>query len=433
MPKPALFLKTRTGLRFVLRAMRHRNFRLFVVGQSVSLIGTWMQQVAMSWLVYRLTGSAFMLGLVAFAGQIPTLLLSPIAGVFADHSDRLKILLVTESLAMFQAVLLTVLVFMHWIDVPWIIVLSLFLGLVNAFDVPARQSFFIDMIEKREDLGNAIALNSSMFNGARLIGPSVAGILIAVGGEALCFFVNAVSFIGVLWALLAMNIRPREKVHHGKPLLGGMYEGFSYAFGFAPILYILLLLGGASLLGLQYTLLMPVFAKDILGGGPGTLGILVAAAGLGALAGALYMASRKNVLGLTRKIALSSFGFGASLVAFSFSRDMLLSSLLMVATGFGMMVHLASSNTVLQTVVDDDKRGRVMSLYTVALIGMSPFGSLLSGILAARIGAPLTLGIGGAACMAGAAWFASRLPVIRQTIRPVYLKKGILPNLQPEN
>jgi len=412
------------GLRLLLRALQYRNFRLFFVGQGISLIGDWMQSLAMSWLVYRLTNSALLLGVVGFTGQIPIFLLAPFAGVLADRSNRRRILVITRAVPIIQSFILALLTLTGTIAVWHIITLSLFLGLVNAFDIPTRQAFVVEMVEKREDLGNAIALNSFMFNGARLVGPSIAGIVIAVMGEGMCFLLNGISNIAVVSALLAMKITPRKTEVQVALLLQGVKEGFSYAFGFAPIRYILLLIGLLSLVGMPYSVLMPVFARDILHGGPSTLGFLMATWGVGALVGAVYLASRKSVLGLEKMIAIALSIFGIGLVVFSRSHLLWLSLLLLLLTGFGMMVQMASSNTVLQTIVDDDKRGRVMSIYTMAFIGTAPFGSLLAGSLASRIGAPNTLTIGGTLCILGSLIFASRLSSLKELVRPIYARAG---------
>jgi MFS family permease len=414
------------GLRLIFRALSHRNYRLFFGGQSISLIGTWMQQIAMSWLVYRLTHSAFLLGVVGFTGRIPTFLFAPLAGVLVDRWSRHRLLVITQILSTIQALILAFLVLTGMITVWHIIFLSLFLGFVNAFDVPVRQSFVVDMVEKEEDLGNAIALNSSMATSARLFGPSIAGILIATVGEGMCFLLNGLSFLAVIAALLAMKIPRRKREMQNRQVIQGLKEGFSYAFGFAPIRSLLLLLGLVSLMGMPYQVLMPIFAGKILHGGPHTLGFLMAASGCGALAGTIYLASRKSVLGLGRIIVISSSLFGIGLITFSLSRVLWLSFLLMSLTGFGMMVQMASTNTVLQTIVEEDKRGRVMSFYAMAFMGMVPFGSLLAGSLANHIGAPYTVMIGGIACILGSVMFAKKLPSLRKIARPVYVEKGII-------
>jgi MFS family permease len=414
------------SLKLIFRALSHRNYRLFFGGQGISLIGTWMQQIAMNWLVYRLTDSALLLGVVGFTSRIPTFLLASLAGVLADRWNRHRVLVITQTLSMIQAMILAILVLTGTIAVWHIILLSLSLGLINALDIPTRQSFVVDMIEKREDLGNAIALNSSIVNGARLIGPSVAGMLIATLGEGMCFLLNGLSFIAVIFALLAMKITPKKREAQSSKVFQGLKEGFSYAFGFAPIRSVLLLLGLVSLMGMPFTVLMPIFAEKILHGGPQALGFLSGATGVGAIAGSIYLASRKSVLGLGRIIVISSNLFGIGLIGFSLSRLFWLSLLMMLLTGFGMMVEMASSNTVLQTMVEEDKRGRIMSFYTMAFMGMVPFGSLLAGTLANNIGAPNTVMIGGVACILGSVMFAKKLPSLRRIARPIYVEKGII-------
>jgi MFS family permease len=414
------------GLRLIFRGLYHRNYRLFFGGQGISLIGTWMQQIAMSWLVYRLTNSAFLLGLVGFSSQICSFIFSPFAGVLSDRWNRHHILVVTQSLAMVQAFLLAFLTLMGVVAVHHLVILAIFLGLVNAFDMPTRQAFVVEMLEKREDLGNAIALNSFLFNGARLVGPSIAGILISILGEGMCFFLNGVSFLAVIIALLAMKMTPNKRESEKTHVWQGLKEGFVYAFGFPPIRSILFFLGLVSLVGMANTTLMPVFAKDILHGGPQTYGFLMGAIGVGAIIGAIFLASRRSVLGLGRIIVIASAILGIGLISFSLSHLLWLSLFLLLLTGFGMMVHMASSNTILQTMVDDDKRGRVMSLYVMAFMGMAPFGSLLAGSLASKIGAPNTLIIGGVSCILGSFMFAKKLPLIREMVRPIYLKKNII-------
>jgi MFS family permease len=419
-----------SGVAFMLRALSHRNYKLFFSGQSVSLIGTWMTRIATSWLVYRLTGSPLLLGVVGFAGQIPSFLLAPFAGVLVDRWNRRRLLVVTQVLAMLQSLALAVLALSGVINIRQVIWLSILQGLVNAFDMPARQAFVVEMVERREDLPNAIALNSSMVNAARLVGPSLSGVIIAAVGEGWCFMIDAVSYVAVIASLLAMRVAPRA-IRRAKRanMFQQLREGWGYAYRFAPIRNVLLMLALVSLVGMPYTVLMPVFAEEVLRGGPHTLGLLMAASGVGALAGALFLAARKSVLGLGKYIPLMACAFGAGLVAFSFSRVMWLSLLLMVVTGLGFMVQMAASNTVLQTIVDEDKRGRVMSFYTMAFMGTAPFGSLLAGTVAERIGAPLTLLCGGLGCIAGALWFARSLPALRRDVRPIYVRIGILPEV----
>jgi MFS family permease len=412
------------GLQNLFRALHSTNYRLFFIGQGISVIGTWMQMIAMSWLVYRITGSAFLLGIVGFASQLPIFLLAPFTGVLVDRYNRQKILIITQSLSMFQAFVLATLVLTNTVTVWAIIILSVFLGLINSIDMPARQTFVLDMVERREDLSNAIALNSSLFNGARLIGPSIGGILIAAVGEGICFAINGISFLAVIFCLLAMRLRPPKIEVKESRIVSGLKEGFSYAFGSAPIRYLILLTVLISLVGMPYTVLMPVFAAEILHGDANTLGFLMAASGVGALAGTLYLAARKNVMGLGRIVGIASGIFGAGLMLFSLSHLLALSLVLMILTGFGMIVQIASSNTILQTVVDDDKRGRVMSIFVMAFIGMAPFGSLLAGGAATGIGAPNTLMIGGACCIVASIFFFLKFRSLRVALHATYAEKA---------
>lgn len=410
----------------IFRTLQYRNFRLFFTGQSISLVGTWMQTIAMGWLVYRLTGSAFLLGLVGFSNQIPSFLLSPFAGVMVDRWDCRRILVFTQTLSMIQAFVLAALTLTGAIAVWHIIALGAFLGCVTSLDIPARQSFIVEMVEKKENLGNAIALNSFIFNAARLIGPAIAGILIALTGEGLCFLINGISFLAVIVSLAIMNIKVIKKEDKHSHILKDLHEGFVYAFSFMPIRAIILFLAVVSLMGMSYVILMPVFAKDILHGGPHTLGFLMASGGIGAIVATAYLASRKNILGFGRIIPVSSFIFGLCLIFFSISHVLLLSIILMALAGFGLMSYMAASNTILQTIVDDDKRGRVMSFYAMAFMGMAPLGSLMSGILAAKVGVTVTLAIGGASCIIAAIIFATKLADLKKSIHPVYKKMGII-------
>ncbi len=379
----------------------------------------------MSWLVYSLTHSAFWLGAVGFAGQIPIFLLTPLAGVLADRMDRHHLLIMTQTLAMLQAFALALLVLTGKITLWQIMSLGVFLGFVDALDMPVRQSFMAQVVEK-QDLGNAIALNSSIVNSARLLGPSFAGVLIASTGEGICFLLNGVSYLAVLLSLLAMKPIAREIESKKSRVFQELKEGFRYVSGFAPIRSVLLLLALVSLMGVPYQVMMPVFAKDILHGGPQTLGFLMGSAGIGALAGAIYLASRRSVLGLGKWIVAAAAVFGIGLIAFSLSRILWVSLILMLFVGFGMMVQMASSNTVLQTMAEENKRGRVMSFYAMAFRGMVPFGSLLAGGLASWVGAPNTLVIGGISCILGSFLFARQLPLLRKIVRPIYVKMGIL-------
>ena len=382
--------------------------------------------IAMSWLVYDMTHSTFMLGLVGFISRIPSLLFAPVAGVFADKMNKYKLLYLTQVLSMVQAVIITVLLFTNTIEIWHIVVLGMFLGIINSFDMPIRQSFVVELIEDKEDLGNAIALNSAMVNGTRLIGPTIAGILVAAVGESWCFLLNALSFIAILATLSLMRIpksfvEKKEESHMNK-----LEEGFKYAYNFLPIRYILLLLALISLMGMPFQVLMPYFAKDVFQGGPYILGFLMAATGVGALAGALYLAYRKTVLGLGKNLVYASLLFGTGLIVFSFSVNLWLSIVVLAFTGFGMMVEITASNTLLQTLAEDDKRGRVMSFYTLAFMGTVPLGNLLTGVMSDLIGVSYTILFGGVCCIIGAIFFAMKLPIIRKYSRPVYIQKEII-------
>ena len=414
------------GIGLIFRTLHYRNYRLFFIGNGISLIGTWIQQIAMSWLVYRLTGSPLLLGVIAFAGLFPGLFLTPLAGVLSDRLNLRHILLATQILAMLQAAVLAFLVIAGAVAVWHIIFLSVLLGLISSFDIPARQTFVVEVIGKREDLGSAIALNSALFNGARLVGPSLAGVMIALMGEGMCFLLNALSYLAPIATLFLMKIEHVPKAGSNADLVRGLKAGFRYAFGFLPVRSLLLIIALVSLAGMPYTVLMPVFARDIFHGGPHTFGFLTAASGAGALIGALYLASRRTVLGMGRLIPLAAGIFGGGLVLFSLSRTLWLSLFLLLVVGFGMMVQLALSNTILQTVVEDDMRGRVMSFFTMSFMGTAPLGSLMAGGLADWIGAPRTLMAGGICCILGALIYARKLPILRAMVYPVYVKRGII-------
>ena len=419
-----------TGLSHAWRALRHRNFRLFFGGQSISLIGTWMTRVATSWLVYRLTKSSLLLGTVGFAGQIPTFLLAPLAGVIVDRIDRRKVLVWTQSLAMAQAFVLAWLTLSHRINVGEILALSALQGVINAFDMPGRQSFMIRMVENRADLSNAIAINSSMVNAARLIGPSLAGLLIAATNEGWCFLVDGISYIAVIASLLMMRIAHEAPHAHGATMLEQLRQGWVYVSESLPIRSILLLFALLSLMGWPFMVLMPVFAAQVLHGGPHTLGFLMGAVGVGSLVSALSLVVRKSVRGLLKMIPIAAAVFGMGLISFGLSQSLWLSLPMMLVTGFGMMQGMTTSNTILQTLVDERMRGRVMSYYTMAFVGMAPFGSLIAGALAHAIGAPRTVIISGVACILGALWFWSGMTRIRAVMRPIYQRLGIVP--EPE-
>jgi MFS family permease len=413
------------------RAMRHRNFKLFVSGQSISLIGTWMTRIATSWLVYRLTGSALLLGVVGFSGQILTFVLAPFAGVLIERMDRRKLLVWTQALAAAQSLLMAGLTLAGIITIREIIALSALQGLINAFDMPGRQSFLVQMVEDKQDLGNAIAINSSMVNLARLVGPALAGLVIAWVGEGYCFLIDGISYFAVIASLLMMVVTPAEVRRATTTMVEQLVEGWSYVTTFRPIRTILLLFSLTSLMGFPFMVLLPIFAAKVLHGGPHTLGFLTGASGVGALVSAVSLALRRTVRGLTTMIQISALMFGAGLIAFGLSHTLWLSMLFMLITGFGMMQGLAASNTVIQTLVPEEMRSRVMSYYTMAFVGMAPFGSLLAGFMAHHIGAPHTVMVTGAACVLGAIWFTTQLPSVRKVMRPIYLEMGIIPG-QPD-
>jgi MFS family permease len=420
--------RERHPLATAFRSLGSRNFRLFFAGQGISLVGTWMQQVAMGWLIWRLTASPLALGAVGFATQLPTLVLSPLGGVLADRHPRHRIVLVAQLGGMLQAAVLAALVLTGAVQVWHLLALALALGVVTGFDVPARQALFVELVGKGA-LANAIALNATLFNAARLVGPAIAGFLVAAVGEGPVFALNAVTYVAVIASLLALRLPARRREPAQGDVLANLRAGLRYALGFAPIRAALAVLAFVSLVGMPYSVLMPVFAGEVLGGGARALGLLMASAGTGALAGALYLASRTSVVGLGRVIVLAAAAFGAGLLAFSLSRSLPLSCALLLVVGFGVMVFTASINTVLQTVVEEDKRGRVISLYVMAFMGMGTFGTLAAGALASRVGAPATVAAGGAAVLLAAAWFARRLPVLRREIRPVYVRLGIIPEV----
>ncbi len=412
--------------RLILPAFKSRNYRLFFTGQGISLIGTWMTQLATIWLVYHLTNSALLLGIVGFTSQIPSFFLSPFGGVFVDRFSRHRTLIGTQILAMIQSLALAVLTLTGVIHIWQIIVLSLFQGFINAFDAPARQAFVIELVENREDLTNAIAINSTMFNGARLIGPAIGGLILAQVGAGYCFLIDGVSYIAVIIALLAMHIKPKKlSVTNANPLQR-IKEGFDYVFGFPPIRSIVLLSALISFFGMQYTIFVPIFAEKILAGGAESLGFLMAASGVGALAGGIYLATRQTVLGLGKVIALAPGILGLGLIGFALSRFLPLSLFTMLFIGFGTIMQIAAGNTVVQTIVDEDKRGRVMSLYTMSFLGILPIGNLLGGALANHIGVSNTIIIDGLVCILGSLIFIKQLPALRELIRPIYVQQGIL-------
>jgi MFS family permease len=411
------------------RALRHRNFKLFFFGQGISVIGTWMTRLATSWLVYRLTHSALLLGVVSFAGQIVAFVLGPFAGVVVERLNRRKLLVWTQAAAAVQSLALAALTLTHVITLWEIIALIAFQGLINAFDMPGRQSFLVQMVEDRDDLSNAIAINSSMANGARLIGPAIAGLVIAAVGEGWCFLIDGLSYFAVIASLLLMRIRPKDSDirRNARGMFEQMREGWDYVRTFRPIRTILLMFALLSLMGWPYSVLLPIFAGQVLHGGAHTLGWLTGASGIGALVSGISLTVRKSVVGLARMLQIAGALLGGALILFGLSHTLWLSLVLMVFVGFGLMQGAAVSNTIIQSLVPEDKRARVMGYYTMAFFGSAPFGSLLAGALAHRIGAPHTVIITGACCVAGSLWFALDLPKVDAVMRPIYQKMGLLP------
>jgi MFS family permease len=411
-------------VRHFTRAFRHRNYQLFFAGQLVSLIGTWMQSVAESWLVFRLTGSAALLGVTSFATLSPVFLFATLGGILADRTDRRRILVATQSLSMLLPLTLAALTLSGHVRVWHVFILATCLGIVNAFDIPARQSFVVEMVG-REDLSNAIALNSSMVNGARVVGPAVAGLLVAAVGEGWCFLINGISYLAVIAGLLMMKVERRPRLLSRRSAWHDIVDGFRFATKTRPIRALLILLGLLSFAGMPYSVLMPVFAETILGAGPRGLGLLMGASGLGALGGALSLLSRRGVRGLGRWVAVSAASFGIALVAFSFSRTFWLSALLLIPVGGALMVEMAASNTLLQAMVPDQLRGRVMALYSMMFMGMAPFGALAAGWVAERRGAPITVALGGLVCIAGATVFSFKLPALRNEARELIVAQEV--------
>ncbi|MDA0329393.1 MAG: MFS transporter [Gemmatimonadetes bacterium] len=415
-------------IRIAFKALRHRNLRLFFTGQGISLVGTWMQQVAMGWLVYRLTDSALFLGVISFCAQFPGFIMAPLAGAWADRWNRYRMVVVAQTLSMVQAVALAVLVIYGTVAVWHLIVLAVAMGLINGVDVPARQSLLVELVGGVEDLPNAIALNSSLFNAARLVGPALGGLLIGWVGEGPVFVVNAVSYAAVLGALAMLQVSNQPGGAAG-PVLQHIREGFAYAYRSAPLRDTLIVLAVVSLVGIPYVVLLPVFARDVLGGDASTLGLLTSAAGLGSLVGALILASRSSLRGLGRLIAVSTAVFSVTLIGFALSRNLVMSLILLAVTGVAIMLCTASINTVLQTLVKEEMRGRVMALYTMAFVGMTPIGGLAGGAIADRVGAPIAVVAGGLGSLVLAIWFWRRLPDLREIVTPVYEELGIIPEV----
>lgn len=419
-------MATPSSARRLVRSLASRNYRLFFGGQSLSLVGSWITRVATSWLVFRLTGSEFLLGVVAFAGQIPLLVLAPFGGAIGDRWDRRRILLVTQVLSALQSATLAWLAMSGRVTVTHIILLQVFQGVVNAVDTPVRQAFIVEMVDAPTDLPNAIAMNSAMFNGSRIIGPTIAGLLIAAVGEAWCFVVDAISYLAVIASLAAMRFARAPRAARETHLVDELRAGLRYVGSFPPVRALLTQVALVSVMGMPYVVLMPVIAVEVLHGGPNTLGTLMTATGIGALAGTVYLAARRSVLGLGKVIVAATVMLGAGLIGFSFSTSVVLSAALLPLVGAGMMLQSASVNTILQTVVDDKLRGRVMAFYAMAVLGTQPLGSLLAGALAARIGAPHTVLLGALVCLAGAGWFAYNRSRLATYVRPIYVERGIL-------
>ncbi len=414
----------------ILRAFRYRNFRLYFGGQSISLIGTWIQQIALGWTIYQLTHSSWLLGLVSFAGQLPPFVLTPFAGVLIDRWSRHRTLIVTQSLSMVQAFLLAIVVSTHLLHVWNLIALNVLAGIILAVDLPARQAFMVEMVGSGEDLPNAVALNAFVINGGRMLGPAIAGLLLTLVSPAVCFYLNAISYIPVVAALMAMRVHEKHiEASHGSPM-HDLWEGVRYAIGFPPIRAVLVMVAIVSLVGLPYAVLMPIFAAEVLHGGAHTLGVLMTAPGIGALIGTLYLATRKSIYGAGMRVAIGATTFGVGLLCAGLAHQQWIALLGLALVGLGMIVQLATSNTVLQTIVEDDKRGRVMSLYTTAFMGLAPFGSILGGAVGHRFGVPSAFIGGGALCIIGAADFARRIPALRAMVLPIYQRKGIIPQTE---
>jgi MFS family permease len=407
-------------VRDTVRALRHRNYRIYFFGMLVSFTGTWMQSVAQGWLVYRLTGSAWLLGLVGFASQIPVFILAPFAGVMADRHSRHRIIIITQTVAMLQAFALAALTLGGVVTATAVFVLAVLLGVVNAFDLPTRQAFMVELVD-REDLMNAIALNSSMIQGSRVIGPALAGVLVGWLGEGPCFLINAISYFAVLAGLFAIRVVRTNANPNDGTAFSHLREGFDYVRRTRQVRALLLLVAFVSIFGLPYMVLTPIFASEVLGGGPRALGLLLGAAGMGALAGALTLAARRRVHGLGRVVSFSVAGLGASLILFSLSRNLILSAALLVPVGFSLLLQMAASNTLVQSIVPDRMRGRLMSFYAMSLMGMAPFGSLLAGAVASHIGAPCTVAAGGALCVVASLFSWPRLGALSGEAGPLLI------------
>jgi len=427
---PRISVPAPISLRQVFASLQSPNYRLFFTGQGISLIGTWMQYVALSWLVYRLTGSVFLLGLIAFCNEIPNFILGPFTGVLSDRFNRHRLMIAAQFLFLLQALAMGLLVLTGLIAVWHIFLLSILFGMISAFEAPSRQALVVDLIDRPEDLGNAIALNSALFNGARLVGPAIAGVTIAIVGEGICFLINALSFFAVILALMRMQMPVRDKVSHHLNLRKSFSEGFQYTARHIPIRTLLTMLAAISLAGLPFMVLLPPYAKEVLHGGSEILGFLMSSLGAGALLGALYLAGRKTILGLGRLISMNSFLLSISVIAASFSTILWFSLICMFLAGVAMIMVVAAINTLLHTLVDEDKRGRVMSFYAMSLMGTVPIGNLIAGTIASGIGIPYTFLAAGLTTGLAAAWFESSRKSLRKYVHPIYLSKGIIKEQQ---
>ncbi|MFO7369169.1 MAG: MFS transporter [Bacteroidales bacterium] len=416
----------------IFSSLHSKNYRLYFIGQGISLIGTWMQNIALSWLIYRITGSVFLLGLIAFTSQIPMFILSPLTGVLTDRFNKLKIMTLAQGFFLLQALIMSLLVLFNVVEVWHIIALSIFFGIISAFEAPARQSLVVDLISSPRDLGNAIALNSALFNAARLIGPAIAGITIAAVGEGICFLINAISYFGVIGALMSVKLPAKALKKSESDFKKSFSEGFHYTFGSVPIRTLIIMLAALSLFNFPFIVLLPAYAKEILLGGSDTLGFLMSGLGAGALTGALIMAARKTIIGLGKIISANVVILGLTVMLSSFSRQLGLSLFIFYFCGLSMILALASANTMIQTLAEEDKRGRVMSFYAMALMGIMPIGNLLAGSLASSIGIPNTMLLGGAVTIITAIWFEKNRRSMRQSVRHTYVSKGLISGLPAE-
>jgi len=410
------------SFKVIFRTLKYKNYRLFFTGQSISLIGTWIQIIAASWLIYRLTNSAFLLGLLTFAGQLPTLLFTPFAGVMVDRWDRYKLIKTTQILFAFQSLIFGVLVLTEIIQIWHIIILNIFGGFVMAFDSPVRQSFVVDIVEDKKDIGNAVALNSMLFNMARMVGPAIAGILVAMIGEGWCFIINTITFLAIIVNLHLMDIKKTILKKSNNHVLTDLKEGFLYTYNFLPIRYILIILAFVSIVGMSMNVLMPIYTKDILLGDSKVLGFLMSSLGIGSLVGGVKLATKDSPKGLEKNIFWTTIIFGLSLIILPIFHNFLYAMLIMLFIGFGMISQIISSNTMIQSLVDDDKRGRVMGIYSMSFMGTAPIGSLFAGTLSGLIGVMNTSIIAGTCCILAGLFFLSKIRIISKIAEDTYVK-----------